>query len=454
MTAQVLIVDDLEPNLRILEAKLLMEYYTVLTATSGAEAIEILKKEKIDIILLDVMMPDMDGFETCKKIKENPETAQIPVIMVTALSEIEDRIKGLESGVDEFLTKPINDTALLARVKSLSRIKAMMDELKMRNQTIEELGENIIEFDDKFHDCEILIIDDDVVQYKNLSKTLFGLTQKIRVISAIDDLENLEENYSPDVIIISCHLENEDPLRVVVSLRAKDAFRYSSFVLMTDEDDMSMVIKAMDLGVSDYFSYPVNENELVARIKTQLRRKRYQDSLRDGLDKSVRLSIKDSLSGVYNRRYFHIHLNRMIQKALRLEKGLALLMFDLDYFKTVNDTYGHQAGDIVIKGFAEILKNSTRVTDLIARYGGEEFAAAIYDVSITEAIHIAERIRDQVERYEFVVPNLIKPLSKTVSIGVGYLTSDMDGDRLIQAADQALYEAKETGRNKVCVYDQ
>jgi two-component system, cell cycle response regulator len=452
MTATILVVDDLEANIRLLEAKLLSEYYTVLSATSGMKALEILETEKVDIILLDGMMPQMDGFETCKRIKANKLTSHIPVVMVTALSDIEDRVKGLESGADEFLTKPVNDTALFARVRSLSRMKTMLDELKLRNQTSAELGENAIDIIENFESCEVVIIDDDIVQAKNIKKSLLKLTENIRVIS---DLSNIEEvaNYNPDVIIISSHLEDGDPLRIAVTLRVKDSLRYTSFVLMTDENEMDVVVKGMDLGVSDYFNYPVDENELLARIKTQLRRKRYQDSLREGLDKSVSLSIKDSLSGVYNRRYFDSHIDHIIKKSRESGKMTALLMFDIDHFKNVNDTYGHQAGDEVIKYFAAIIKDTLRVTDLVARYGGEEFAATLYDVTPQVCIEIAERIRDKVERFDFAIPTSPKPIKKTVSIGVALYEDPMDSEKFIEQADKALYHAKETGRNKVSLFD-
>jgi len=452
MTATILIVDDLEANIRLLEAKLLTEYYNVITASSGKKALEILQKEKIDVVLLDGMMPEMDGFETCKRIKSHPDTTHIPVVMVTALSEIEDRVKGLEAGADEFLTKPVNDTALLARVRSLSRMKVMLDELKLRNQTSSELGEGVIDIVDNFADCHILLIDDDAVQAKNVTRSLLKLTQNVRVISDIRDLDDLNPTYAPDVIIISCQLEEGDPLRVTVTLRVKDFLRYTSFVLMTEEDDMSIIIKGMELGVNDYIHYPVDENELIARIKTQLKRKKYQDSLRDGLDKSVSLSIKDGLSGVYNRRYFDNHLLHMITKSEKSSKGLGLLMLDIDYFKEVNDTYGHQAGDVIIKELADILKNALRVTDIVARYGGEEFIAAIYDVSPESSIEVAERIRDIVERHDFIVPSSKKPLKKTVSIGISFYRNGITAEKFVEEADKAMYEAKETGRNKVCMF--
>src|SRR6201981_464853 len=132
MTARVLVVDDVEVNVRLLEAKLASEYFEVLSADNGPRALEIAEAEQPDIILLDVMMPRMDGFEVCCRLKANPRTADIPVVMVTALSDVADRLRGLESGADEFLTKPVNDTALFARVRSLARLKRMMEELRLR----------------------------------------------------------------------------------------------------------------------------------------------------------------------------------------------------------------------------------------------------------------------------------------------------------------------------------
>ena len=334
MTANILVVDDLEPNVKLLEAKLLSEYYTVFTATNGAEALEILKKNKIDIVLLDVMMPGMDGFETCLKIKANPDTTHIPVVMVTALSDTEDRIKGLEAGADEFLTKPIDDTALFTRVRSLSRIKAVIDELKLRNNTNTVLGASIIEMKDNFADNKILLIDDDIIQAKNISKILLRISPQVRAITDIKELD-YDAEYVPDLVIISCQLEQSDPLRISVMLRANEKFHDIVLVLLAEEENIPIVMKGMELGVNDYFIYPVDENELLARIRTQLRRKQYQDNLRNDLEQSVNLSIKDGLTSVFNRRYFDIYIKQMIQKSVDSKQPLCLLMCDIDNFKQV-----------------------------------------------------------------------------------------------------------------------
>jgi two-component system cell cycle response regulator len=263
MTGNILIVDDLEPNVRLLEAKLLSEYYTIFFANSGIKALEMLSLHKIDVVLLDVMMPGMDGFETCRRVKEDPNTTHIPVIMVTALSEIEDRIKGLEAGADEFLTKPINDIALFARVKSLSRIKTIIDELKLRNQTNLSLGASATEIKDNFLDSKIVLINDDVVQARNFKKTLNKISPQTEIITDLEEINKID-SYLPDLIIISCQLEDADPLRISVMLRSKEPLRHAMLMLFAEEENVQTVVKGMDLGVNDYFTYPVEENEFAA----------------------------------------------------------------------------------------------------------------------------------------------------------------------------------------------
>jgi len=448
MTATVLVVDDLEPNVKLLEAKLLAEYYIVLTANTGSAALETLAQNKIDIVLLDVMMPGMDGFETCRKIKQNPETTHIPVVMVTALSDIEDRVKGLEAGADEFLTKPINDTALFARVKSLARMKTVIDELKLRNTINAELGATVVELKDNFSESKILLLDDDLVQAKNIKDNLSELSSQVKVLASPDEVDTLGA-FIPDLIIISCQIGTADPLRIAVMLRSKPTFKNSAVMMHAEEEDIAMVIKGMELGVNDYFMYPVDKSELKARVRTQLRRKRYQDDLRAELEESFDLSTKDGLTGVFNRRYFDIHVRQMVDKSKETKKPVCIMMFDVDHFKQVNDTYGHLAGDAVLKTLASVLKSSFRVTDLIARYGGEEFIVLLNNIDLHNSLQVAEKTRSLIEATEFAIPAQVGIIHKTISIGVAEYHQGDTVEEFISKADKALYEAKETGRNKV-----
>ena len=191
------------------------------------------------------------------------------------------------------------------------------------------------------------------------------------------------------------------------------------------------------------------QSELQARVKTQLRRKQYQDNLRTELEESVDLSTKDGLTGVFNRRYFDIHIKQMSGKAKESGQKMCMMMLDIDHFKDVNDTYGHQAGDAVLRKLSETLKSSFRVTDLIARYGGEEFVVLLSKVELKNGIKIAEKTRTAIEAIDFVVPDQEQPLKKTTSIGIAEFNLEESVEEFINRVDKALYEAKETGRNKV-----
>lgn len=175
MSARVLVVDDILPNVKLLEAKLTSEYYEVLTAMNGEEALKKVAEESPDIVLLDVMMPGMDGFEVCTRIKSSPESAHIPVVMVTALTDVQDKVRGLESGADDFLSKPINDMALMARVRSLVRLKMSTDEWRMRENTANQLGvvdENTTAMSESTEKANVLVIEDKDFELRKIEETL------------------------------------------------------------------------------------------------------------------------------------------------------------------------------------------------------------------------------------------------------------------------------------------
>lgn len=442
MTANILVVDDLEPNIKVLEAKLLKEYYVVYTANSGHAALEVLKNHKIDVILLDCMMPELDGFETCKRIKANPETTHIPVVIVTALYDVEYRIKGLEAGADEFLTKPVNDTALFARLKSLCRIKSIIDELKLRNVTNVELGIKTQKISQDFSNSKILIINDDMVQSKHMMTMLSKLTSNIKIIPDETMITSLkEEQFIPDATIISCQIETTDPLRLLTNQYIKN----SSIMMLAEEENIPMVIRALDLGASDYFIVPIDTNEIIARIKTQLRRKYYQTSLRTNLEVGMNMAIKDGKTNLYNSRYLDTHLPHLIEQANESRKSLYALMLDIDNFKPINDIHGHQIGDNAIILVSSVLSTHFRITDLVARYGyGDEFIVILSDIDEEDILGIAERTRAAISKC-VITPNI----QVTVSIGITKFLPIDDAHSFIARTDQALYQAKHAGRNTV-----
>ncbi len=236
MSARVLVVDDVPANVRLLEARLSAEYFDVLTASNGAQALETCARVECDIILLDVMMPDMDGFEVCRRLKANPATHFIPVVMITALDNPSDRVRGLEAGADDFLTKPVSDVVLTARVRSLTRLKMMTDELRMRAMTSLEIGVQAPEREavcDSGKGGRVLLVDDRPSSYERLASML---SAEHSVDVEVDPSEALfraaESNY--DLLIVSLGLENFDGLRLCSQARSLERTRHVPILAVAD----------------------------------------------------------------------------------------------------------------------------------------------------------------------------------------------------------------------------
>ncbi len=454
MTAQILVVDDVPANIKLLQAKLTSEYYDVITAVDGFEAIEKVKKFKPDLILLDVMMPGMDGFEVCQKLKANPELSHIPVVMVTALSDKSDRLKGLEAGADDFITKPINDTALFARVKSLIRIKTLLDELRLRDATGVQMGMSADEtnsFVANVSGAKILLVDDDSVQSKQIMSKL-NETYEAHLVEDPEKAIDAAKEGDFDAIIISTLLSDADGLRIASHIKNQEETRNVPILVFVDEDDKHIMFKALEMGINDYLVAPVDKNEMAVRVRTQIRRKHYQDALKAQYQKSVLMALTDGLTGLYNRHYLNTHLGNMVKQSTKNGKKLALMMMDMDHFKYVNDTYGHDAGDMVLKQLAEIITNAARSTDLAARFGGEEFVLLMPETDSASALGVATRMRETIENTKFVISNDGQTINRTISIGLTNLLEEGDSaEGLLKRADEALYFAKKSGRNTVKV---
>ena len=451
MTARVLIVDDIPTNVRLLEARLTAEYYEVLTASSGAQALDICRTQDVDIVLLDVMMPEMDGFEVCRRLKADPRTHHLPVLMITALDQTSDRVQGLEAGADDFLSKPVDDTQLMARVKSLVRLKSLTDELRARALTGQQIAiEDALRAMDSISASggSILIIDTDRRHAERIQGYL-SPDHKVDILTEPADAVFQVTGASYELALVSMSLDDFDPLRVCSQVRTVDHSRNLPIILLADVADKPRVVRALDLGVNDFISRPVERNELMARVRTQIRRHRYAMELRESVNNTMALAVTDELTGLYNRRYFDRHLNVMLGKAQEQERDMALMILDIDHFKAVNDNHGHDIGDAVLREFAARLKRNIRGVDLACRFGGEEFVVLMPDTDTGQAEAVAERVRQSMAEKPFEV-GTARPLSVTVSVGVSIRESLADTpESLIKRADVALYRAKREGRNRV-----
>ena len=451
MTARVLVVDDLEPNVKLLEAKLRAEYFDVIGAFSGREAIERAKRDQPDIVLLDVMMPGMDGFEACRILKTTPETAHIPIVMVTALDQQQDRVAGLKAGADDFLTKPVEDVALFARVRSLTRLKMMTDELRMRYATGKSLGvvaDIDLDADDK-QKPRLFLIDDQADQADRI-KTLLGENYDISVETDADVALTRAKSGDFDLVIVNMSIESADPLRLCSSIRTFEETRLTPLLAIVRQGDTRKLVRALDIGVTDYLARPVDRNELTARVTTQLRRKRYIDRLRSTLEASLEMAVTDQLTGLYNRRYMNNQLQQYMHRAVMGGKPLSVMMLDIDHFKKINDTHGHQAGDEVLQELADRLRHNIRPMDVACRPGGEEFLVILPETPGELAYAAAERVRRSIAAGKFNVLSDTREIEVTVSAGVSSLLGPNDTMAdLLARADSALYAAKSAGRNRV-----
>ncbi len=451
MSARVLVVDDVLPNVKLLEAKLASEYYDVITATSGQEALEKVENENPDIILLDIMMPGMDGFEVCEKIKSNPEKTHIPVVMVTALTDIQDKVRGLEAGADDFLSKPINDIALMARIRSLARLKMAMDEWRLREDAANKFGvvsEKSNLMNEPIEGARVLLIEDKEFERKKISD---ALSPDLNIVMDTDSgLKAMEMIglHEFDILMVSLNLKNEDGLRLCSHLRSNERTRALPIVMIAEENDMNRVAHGLEIGAHDYILRPLEKNELLARVRTQIRRKRFQDRLRSTYEISLSMALTDSLTGLYNRRYLEAHLEKYIENNARSSKALGVIMLDIDHFKKVNDTYGHGVGDEILKVFAARIKDNLRSFDLVARLGGEEFVAILPDIMPERAYLIAERLRKSIADKPIICSTDKGSLQITTSVGGAIINNGGHSiSNILDRADKCLYDAKHAGRN-------
>lgn len=444
MTARILVVDDVPANLRLLEARLRAEYFEVALAASGPEALALSSAWSPDVVLLDVMMPGMDGFEVCRRLKAQASTAHIPVVMVTALTEQAERVRGLEAGADDFVSKPVDTALLLARLRALLRVKQVLDAWQLRADTARDLGVEPAPVPvDLLMGARLLLAGSAAAEAATISAALGA--DGVIVEHAPDEAaawERLQDD-AHDLALLSLPLAGGDALRLASRLRARAESRDLPVILLAADDQRAAVLRAFDIGASDHVARPLDPTELRARVRNQLRRRRYQDLLRDSLDRSLELAVTDPLTGLRNRRYVRRHLEQLIQSGA----PVALLLIDVDRFKPLNDRHGHAAGDIALKEVATRLRDHLRAVDVVARYGGEEFLVVMAGASDEETAIIAERLRAVVAERPVVAAGLSLPI--TISVGVAAMKEPTGVERLIAAADAALYRAKERGRNRV-----
>jgi two-component system cell cycle response regulator len=453
---RILIVDDDPKNVKLMCGMLNREDYELWTAADGPSALERVQESPLDLILLDVMMPGMDGYEVTRRLKAGVETKAIPIILITALDGPEDRARGLEAGAEEFLTKPVNPVEIEARIQSMLKLKRYRDQLAIRacseDQTCSDVAA-VAPPRPADNQQRILIVEDDPKDLKLLQSHLNSseyTTDFVR--NGSDAIEAISRQHF-DLILLDILLPGMDGFEICRRIKQMDDARDTQVVLITCLNDMENKIRGVELGADDYLIKPIEPRELQARVKVLLKKKAYLDSLHAHYEKALNSALLDGLTGIYNHAYLKRFLDLEIKRSQRQGHSTSLLMIDLDNFKQINDNLGHMAGDAILREVARRVKASIREIDVAARYGGEEFAVVLPYGDSKALRKVGERIRRLIEDQPFLVPGREDDQRVTVSVGGAvYPTDAATVEALIDTADRMLYQAKREGKNRVVIF--
>ncbi|MEM7508771.1 MAG: diguanylate cyclase [Pseudomonadota bacterium] len=447
MPGRLLVVDDLPETRALVSRKLSEAYFDIVEAASGEEALRIAGSQEIDLVVLDILLPGIDGFETCRRLRRNPDTQHIPVVMLSELLQNAQKIEGLESGADDVVSKPCDYAALVTRIKSLTRMKMVMDELRLRHACHPCLppAPGRVEYTD----ASILLICPEEAGRIGIRAALTPHLDAIFEEAAdAGMLEHRLRHGNYDAFVIWGLEEGMDAIHIASQLRARPETRHAALMLVFGDEELDHAHMALDMGIADYVTDPPDFEELAARLKVQLRRKFYSDQLRISVESSMTLAVTDPLTGLMNRRHVNDRLQAMQDRYSPEGRGIAAMILDLDHFKEVNDTWGHPAGDAVLKEFARRLSHSLRGADLVARLGGEEFLVIMPGIPPQDVQKVAERLRNAIQRDDFALC-CSQSIEVTVSIGVAIHNRGEAVSDLLVRADRALYSAKHAGRNTV-----
>lgn len=433
-----------------MQATLEAKYYTVMLAANGSEALAAALNFAPQVILLDIMMPGMDGYEVCRRLKSDDRTRHIPVVMLTALNDAEDRVRGLEAGADDFLSKPVAEIDLTARLDTLTRYYEVANELRQRSAPgSDELALTKAEQELLARPGGVLIIDGDKRSAKRIARPLKEAGHDAVVWDKHLD-SNVNFNSGLGLVIVNLSDQKHDSLRLVAQLRSLYFDKYIAILVCFVRGDEKLALDALKLGANDVVMEPLNPAELLARVSTQLRRARYLDVLRQRVDRNVELSMIDQLTGLYNRRFMLEQLHRQVRRAHSAGQTLSVVALDIDHFKQVNDRFGHAAGDRILQELSSRLRVNIRPSDVACRPGGEEFIVIMPATDPAQASRGAERLRRAIGDSPFYASDSEPELTITVSVGVATrLDLEMTPEELLNRADEALYRAKSAGRNCV-----
>lgn len=456
MAGTILVIDGVATNRIMLKTRLVTAFYDVIQLNTLAGLDQVMAHTRPDLILTATTLPDGNAATLRAQLRRQEQTASIPVIAIAPVGDAGARMAALASGIDDVLSQPLDDTYLLARIRNLIRARQAEDELRPRDGTSRALG-----FADPTpgfaRPSEItLICADKVTSRRRVSQFRARVKDHVKGYSRNELNLALSQVPSADVIVLDLTAGiQETGLRILAELRARGATRHAALIVACPAESPSLAADALDMGADDVMPMGFCIDELTLRLAAQLRRKRRSDRLRDTVRYGLRAAVTDPMTGLYNRRYAMPFLEMVIRQSRETGLGFAVMLADLDHFKSVNDQFGHAAGDAVLVETARRLAAGMRPGDLLARVGGEEFLMILTGINSDDARNAAQSFCRRIGGRPIDVGHGVPGISTTISIGLACGPSDQSDDhsetasQMISMADEALYAAKDAGRNQV-----
>lgn len=457
MSGRILIADSMATNRIVLKVRLAEARYETLFAADAASCLRMATENAPDVILLDRALPDMDGTDLVRRLRANPVTRELPVVMIMAGDDPAQRLAALRAGADDMLTKPFDEPVLMARLRCLLRSRDNGIDRQAQTAALGAIG--VAEAAQPFEPAgRFVLVSERPESALRWRKELGAhLPERLQILTRDEALAS-DTTGAPDVYAIDADLGSAGSgLRLMSDLRCRSGSRHAAICMILPEAGGTSAAMAFDLGADDLVAPGVDPAELALRLRALLRRKRQGDRRRASLEDGLRLAMIDPLTGLYNRRFALAQLGHLLSEGEASGEGVAVMVIDLDRFKSVNDRWGHAAGDAVLAEVAARLGSTLREGDLLARIGGEEFLVALPRATLAEAQRRAEALREAVHHPTVALPDGGQ-LAVTVSIGLALsgppAAAPRSGDRvadLIDRADRALLSAKADGRNQVMI---
>lgn len=455
MPGKLLIVDSIATNRIVLKVRLSNVFYEVQQAESAADALRKLAREPADLVLINGQLEDCDAVTFCKTLRDNKATAFLPIIMISSEDDRASRLRALKAGANDILVRPMDDIVLLARIRSLMRTRETAEENQLRERTSEALGfaESTAAFTppSRIH----LATHDSAtsVRWAAVLKPMLPYTLSPKVHG--ETLKDITHAPVPDVFVIAVDQRKpETGLRLVAEIRARATTRHAGILVVLDDGRRETLVDAMDLGAHDVMVHGFDADEMALRVSTLVNQKKLSDKLRANVSSGLQAAVTDPLTGLFNRRYALPHLNRLTEQAVRKQRQVAIMLADLDHFKSVNDRFGHAVGDVVLAETARRMRENLRAVDLVARIGGEEFLIVMPETPLQRAQETASRLCGLMRARPITISGQNLKVPITMSLGIAMAGRDFpDGtvEDILRRADKALYEAKALGRDQVCV---